>query len=574
MPSGQIPLCTARMVSERIMRLVSTALLDPNTAFNAPHYRMDDRLMVEVALADASLWAALERKLRGEALQPTLRSVPLTFAKEPPGPDCLPIQRLLRELHRLLPAGLDIRDLCTLSVTGALFRRECHLIVRARIERAFAEFDLDADAVRFMLTQADAILAGWFVYHLSHMDFGKLQSVKTIDLYVRKGADAKVISRFIKIATVYKKLRIYNTRSARTFRNPAHENKHSTLMGIRRVKMPPGTLAASQHTPADLDYFDSLSARQLMEFRNHLFHPRYIETNAAKFLDNAWINITLLREFLGHPPDASTTRDSKHSPADQEYLDGLSARRLMDFRNDVFNPKYIEMNATKFLDHQWININLLKDYFEHASRPLHATSTLDPIRVKIEASLLTIKSEPQAVTIPRGAGDIKLRAIAKDFYEILSDSDSESETGSDLEVIEALQRGSRSSSAVPFLSGSDSYPDLYLQSSPSTILPGDSNEGPERKEPTDTPPRTPLAAEQPTSVASRAPRFRRRDEVDPSNILTSTRTRAPSHRKRTAEGDVSIWEQKRKKADKADYDFNFSEWSLGVGNVLLVYSKD
>ncbi|KAJ6449464.1 hypothetical protein C8R45DRAFT_1114670 [Mycena sanguinolenta] len=233
--------------------------------------------------------------------------------------------------------------------------------------------------------------------------------------------------------------------------------------------MPPGTLAASQHTPADLDYLDSLSARQLMEFRN---------------LDNAWINITLLREFLGHLPDASTTRDSKHSPADQEYLDGLSARRLMDFRNDVFNPKYIEMNATKFLDHQWININLLKDYFEHASRPLHATSTLDPIRVKIEASLLKIKSEPQAVTIPRGAGDIKLRAIAKDFYEILSDSDSESETGSDLEVIEALQRGSRSSSAVPFLSGSDSYPDLYLQSSPSTILPGDSNEGPERKEPT------------------------------------------------------------------------------------------
>ncbi|KAJ6484223.1 hypothetical protein C8R45DRAFT_1099366 [Mycena sanguinolenta] len=107
--------------------------------------------------------------------------------------------------------------------------------------------------------------------------------------------------------------------------------------------MQPSALAASQHTSADLDYLDSLSARQLMEFRNHLFHPRYIETNAAKFLDNG------------------------------------------------FNPKYIEMNATKFLDHRWININLLRDYFGHASHPPHATSTLDPIHVKTEAPLLTVK---------------------------------------------------------------------------------------------------------------------------------------------------------------------------------------
>ncbi|KAJ6469411.1 hypothetical protein C8R45DRAFT_1167059, partial [Mycena sanguinolenta] len=229
----------------------------------------------------------------------------------------------------------------------------------------------------------------------------------------------------------------------------------------------------------------------LLTRRKQLFHRRYIETNAAKFLDNVWIDITLLREYLGHPPDASTTRESKHTAADQEYLDGLSARRLMDFRNHVFNPKYIEMNATKFLDHRWININLLRDYFGHASRPPHATSTLDPIRIKTEAPLLTVKSEPQAVTIPRVADDIKLRTIGKDFYEILSDS--ESETESDLEVIEALQRGSRSSSAIPLLSGADSCADLDTQTSPSVILPGDSDEDPDTE---------PTAGEEPELVES------------------------------------------------------------------------
>ncbi|KAJ6503604.1 hypothetical protein C8R45DRAFT_923953 [Mycena sanguinolenta] len=85
----------------------------------------------------------------------------------------------------------------------------------------------------------------------------------------------------------------------------------------KRVNMQPGALAASQHTSADLDYLDSLSARH--EFRNH------------------------------------------------------------------------------FLDHRWININLLRDYFGHASRPPHATSTLDPIHAKTEGPLLTVKfSEKRA----------------------------------------------------------------------------------------------------------------------------------------------------------------------------------
>ncbi|KAF7377145.1 hypothetical protein MSAN_00133600 [Mycena sanguinolenta] len=192
-----------------------------------------------------------------------------------------------------------------------------------------------------------------------------------------------------------------------------------------------------------------------MEFRSHLLHPKYIETNATKFLDHEWIDIALLKEYLGHasvPLDAFSTRDSKHAPADQRYLDGVSARQLMDFRNHLFNPKYIEMNAAKFLDHQWINIKLLKEYLGNVSAPLSTSSNQDPIQVKVEAPIPTVKIEPHAVTRPRGADEIKLRTIAKNFYEILSDS--ESDTESDLEVIEALHRTSRSSSAVPLSSES------------------------------------------------------------------------------------------------------------------------
>ncbi|KAJ7879348.1 hypothetical protein B0H13DRAFT_2543696 [Mycena leptocephala] len=46
--------------------------------------------------------------------------------------------------------------------------------------------------------------------------------------------------------------------------------------------------------------------------------------------------------------DAGT--GSKHTPADREYLDSLSVRQLMDFRDYLFSPTFIARNASKFLD--------------------------------------------------------------------------------------------------------------------------------------------------------------------------------------------------------------------------------
>ncbi|KAJ7676748.1 hypothetical protein DFH06DRAFT_1428491 [Mycena polygramma] len=150
------------------------------------------------------------------------------------------------------------------------------------------------------------------------------------------------------------------------------------------------------------------------------------------------------------PSDAEP--QSKHAPADQEYLDSLSARQLMDFRNYLFTPTYIAHNAAKFLDHEWVDIGELRKYLQQTA------ATPPPIGVKIEAMppLVTsdragvVKMEPLGSSVPvQAAGEIKLRAL-KEVFELLSDSDSEPDAAdSDVEVIATLQPTSRPSSAAP-----------------------------------------------------------------------------------------------------------------------------
>ena len=121
--------------------------------------------------------------------------------------DAIPIGKLSAELHDFIPANLDIRSLCRLGVSSPGFRRESQLVIRARLERAFEEIDLDCEAVRFILTQSRSIISGWFIYHLAHMDFTRLQDVETVDFYVPNGSVGKLFSRFLKVATVYNKVR-------------------------------------------------------------------------------------------------------------------------------------------------------------------------------------------------------------------------------------------------------------------------------------------------------------------------------------------------------------------------------
>ncbi|KAJ6491483.1 hypothetical protein DFH09DRAFT_1453377 [Mycena vulgaris] len=63
---------------------------------------------------------------------------------------------------------------------------------------------------------------------------------------------------------------------------------------------------------------------------------------------------------------------SKHTPAGQEYLDSLSARLLMEFRNYLFSPTYIALNTAKFLDHEWVHMGVLP-----AQTPVNAMQSDD-----------------------------------------------------------------------------------------------------------------------------------------------------------------------------------------------------
>ncbi|KAJ7469270.1 hypothetical protein B0H11DRAFT_2435698 [Mycena galericulata] len=167
---------------------------------------------------------------------------------------------------------------------------------------------------------------------------------------------------------------------------------------------------------------------------------------------------------------------SKHPPADREYIGSLSPLTLMEFRNYMFSSAYITRNATKFLNYEWVNISDLREYMQQTTAgsvlgasTAYLSTVSDPVRVKIEPVSAPdppdpVKAEPQAVILPQISDDIKMRTLnegGREVFELLSDSEpepDESDGNSDAEVMETLQRTSRSSSAVP-LSDANDFPD-------------------------------------------------------------------------------------------------------------------
>ncbi|KAF8120934.1 hypothetical protein K438DRAFT_2005604 [Mycena galopus ATCC 62051] len=141
----------------------------------------------------------------------------------------------------------------------------------------------------------------------------------------------------------------------------------------------------------------------------------------------------------------------------------MSPAKLMDFRNYLFSPTYITHNAGQFLNDEWVDIGLFREYLRRTAQgpvsdavPKHSSPASGPVRVKTEAPVSLIpafvKAEPEPVDLPHASGDIKLRTLNEDgheIFELLSDSDAGEDHDSDQEVIEALRRTSRSSSAIP-----------------------------------------------------------------------------------------------------------------------------
>ncbi|KAJ6597423.1 hypothetical protein B0H10DRAFT_2196942 [Mycena sp. CBHHK59/15] len=146
---------------------------------------------------------------------------------------------------------------------------------------------------------------------------------------------------------------------------------------------------------------------------------------------------------------------SKHTPADRDFLDGLSGRQLTEFRNYMYTPAYITSNAGRFLDQEWIDVPTLKQFLGrnvsdagHVASSTRSFAPSDSVCIKIEAP------EPQSVVIPRKtATSVKIRTSyegSREVLELSSDSEAHVADDSDIEVSEELTRAvSRSSSVFP-----------------------------------------------------------------------------------------------------------------------------
>ncbi|KAJ7469936.1 hypothetical protein B0H11DRAFT_2042902 [Mycena galericulata] len=119
---------------------------------------------------------------------------------------------------------------------------------------------------------------------------------------------------------------------------------------------------------------------------------------------------------------------SRHSVADQQFIDGLSTRVIMDFRSSVYQPAYIAAHANIFINHEWIDIDALRLFVERAPQPeLSSPPSGSPIgRVKLEHDASTTRLS--------SAGSISAHPIVKtrtleeggrEVLEILSDSESD-----------------------------------------------------------------------------------------------------------------------------------------------------
>ncbi|KAJ7441374.1 hypothetical protein B0H11DRAFT_1932979 [Mycena galericulata] len=133
------------------------------------------------------------------------------------------------------------------------------------------------------------------------------------------------------------------------------------------------------------------------------------------------------------------------------YVAAAVLRSYSYARSQLFSPRYISLNATKFLNHECVDISELRWYLEHTT----ANSGFDASTTRLSTipAPVHIKIESAPLSVPPLSVDIKMRALNEDgreVFELLSDSELDAgEPDSDLEVIDALQRASRPSSMIP-----------------------------------------------------------------------------------------------------------------------------
>ncbi|KAJ7321035.1 hypothetical protein DFH08DRAFT_970332 [Mycena albidolilacea] len=178
-------------------------------------------------------------------------------------------------------------------------------------------------------------------------------------------------------------------------------------------------------------------------------------------------------------------------PADQEYLDSLSGRHLMDFRNYI-------MLASSSATTGWVDVDLFWDTVVCAAstpewRRRYILPTFDPGFLDCGGSAGFGTSVPDSGTMFDNPADEFMDLYG--FPTFFSDS----------------------------ISTSDFSP--FAPSAPLPLLP---------PPPPDSPPGASPTAEEPASSAPKSRRGPQR-QVDEANVMTSTCSRVPSTRKRVAD---------------------------------------
>ncbi|KAJ7467361.1 hypothetical protein B0H11DRAFT_2197322 [Mycena galericulata] len=139
---------------------------------------------------------------------------------------------------------------------------------------------------------------------------------------------------------------------------------------------------------------------------------------------------------------------SKHSAADQAFLDGLPGWKLIEFRNYMFTPSYITSNAGRFLDHEWIDIPALREFLGNSAPEAGSdASSTRSTRLSACPDLVRIKTEgadPLPLSAPPTSFKIRTSYEGgREVLEISSDSESDAD-----EISGDLTRGASRSSSV------------------------------------------------------------------------------------------------------------------------------
>ncbi|KAJ7720978.1 hypothetical protein DFH07DRAFT_972444 [Mycena maculata] len=327
---------------------------------------------------------------------------------------------------------------------------------------------------------------------------------------------------------------------------------------------------ASKHSATDQAFLDDLPGRKLIEFRNYMFTPSYITSNAGRFLDHEWIDIPALREFLGNsapeagadplplsaPPTSFKIRTSyeggrevleisSDSESDADEISGELTRGASR-SSSVYHPP--EDNDPPDSDDEFPTV-VSAPSVELIDMPEMPQSSydripsefLDPQVYSGALPLLPDHADPSATpdTLMYDLNDLQLGTLFG--------------LGSDFSAnIPVATPSGFSFSTTPQYSFSEN-PLATLNSflpsaaSPLPLLPPPPPDSP----PESAPSREELCSNSVTSESKRAPRSKL-DGLEPANILAtgSARTRAPSSRKRDAEQEISEQPSKKRKKNK------------------------